>query len=168
MIIDQLNELEKVSKERGIPIIGREKGEWLLQKVKELKPKKVLELGTANGYSGIILGSEGAELTTIEIAEKAAEEAAENFAKFGTNAQIIVGDGAEVVKELNGTFDLIFLDFAKKKYLEVLDDCIRLGKVIIADNVTHEKCGNFLQVIKEKLKTEFIDIGDGMTCSEKI
>ena len=172
MILDKLKDLEKTSIERGIPIIGREKGAWLLKKVQQLKPKRILELGTANGYSGIILGSESAELTTVEINEKIAEEAVNNFSEFNINAKIIVGDGVEIVKELDGEFDLIFIDFAKKKYIEILEKCIKLvknGGLIIADNISMEGCQDFKEAVlnHQKLKTEIIDIKDGLSCSEK-
>ena len=79
--IKDFEKLELKSIEKGIPIIGREKGNWLYNTVLNLKPKKVLEFGTANGYSGIILGSNGARLTTIEIDPKIAKEAKKNFKK---------------------------------------------------------------------------------------
>ena len=168
MIVSELKELEKESISRGIPIIGSEKGHWLYKKILELKPKKVLELGTANGYSGIILGSEGAELTTIEIDSKIAEEAKLNFKKFNITSKIIIEDGVEEIKKLNENFDLIFIDFAKKKYIEVLEDCIRLGKYIIADNISFEGCQDFKEKILNhpKLKTEIIDIRDGLSFSK--
>ena len=168
MVILKLKELEKESISRSIPIIGSEKGTWLHNKVLELKPKKVLELGTANGYSGIILGSEGAELTTVEIDPKIAEEAKSNFKKFNINSKIIVGDGVEEIKKLDEIFDLIFIDFVKKKYIEVLEDCIRLGKYIISDNISFESCQDFKEKIlnHSKLKTEIIDIKDGLSFSK--
>ena len=67
MILEKLKSLETESIGRGIPIIGSGKGRFLYEKVLEAKPKKVLELGTANGYSGIILGYLGAKLTTIDV-----------------------------------------------------------------------------------------------------
>ena len=78
-VISKLQVLERESIARGIPIIGSKKGSWLLQKVRETKPARILELGTANGYSGCILGSEGAELTTIEVNALIADEARNNF-----------------------------------------------------------------------------------------
>ncbi len=179
MIISLLQDLEYQSISRGIPILGREKGTWLWNKVRELEPERILELGTANGYSGIILGSEGAELHTIEINSELAAEAEENFAKFNVNATIIVGDGVEEVQTLaknkkkHNSFDLIFIDFAKSKYIEVLGDCILLvkkGGFIIADNITMAGCQNFKEAVLKhpQLKTEIISIKDGLSCSEKI
>jgi predicted O-methyltransferase YrrM len=169
-MIEKLSELEKESKERGIPIIGPEKGAWLLQKVKELKPKKILELGCANGYSGCILGSAGGVLTTIEQDDKIAMEAMQNFSKFDVNAEVILGDGAQIVKELSGSFDLIFIDFSKKNYLKVLEDCIRLcnvSSVIVADNISMSGCADFREKVlsDSRLKTEIVDIKDGLSYS---
>ena len=99
-IIKDLASLEQESIARGIPILGREKGTWLWKKIKEVKPKPVLELGTANGYSGIILGSSGVDLTTIEINEKIAEEAMRNFLEHNVNAQVLLGDAIAITNEL--------------------------------------------------------------------
>ena len=179
MILDDLKELERESIERGIPIVGRYKGQWLYKKVLEAKPKNILELGTANAYSGIILGSLGAELTTIEIDQKIAEEAKSNFKKFGVKAEVIVGDGVKEIKRLASEksnlekFDIVFIDFAKAKYIIVLEDCIKLarkGGLIIADNITFLGCENYRELVlnHSRLKTEIIDIKDGLACSVKI
>ena len=161
--------LEEESVRRKIPIIGPEKGEWLSKQV--IGKKKILELGTANGYSGIILGSEGAELTTIEINEEIAKEAVENFKKFNIKANVIIGDAVQEIKKLNEHYDLIFIDFAKRKYIEVLEECIRLSKgIIIADNINFPKCQDFKEKIltDSRLKTKLINIKDGLSHSEKI
>jgi len=173
MIISQLNQLEQESVSRKIPIIGSEKGQWLLNIVEKLKPQKILELGTANGYSGIILGNKGAELTTIELNPGIAEEAQKNFKIFNIKAKIIVGDGVEEIKKLDEQFDLIFIDFAKKKYITILNDCLRLVKIgrhIIADNISFTNCQDFKKSILNhpQLKTEIIEIKDGLSFSEKI
>lgn len=173
MIIDELKYLENESIERGIPIIGHENGKWIYNKISELKPKNILELGTANGYSGIILASQGARLTTIEINKKIAKEAEKNFKKFGINANIIIGDAVNIVKKINDKFDLIFLDIEKNKYLDVLDDCINLLNNkghIIADNLSFDGCKEFKETILNhpKLKTEIIYIGDWLSISKKV
>jgi len=159
-----------------IPIIGRDKAEWLHNKILELEPKKILELGTANGYSGCVLGSEGAELTTIEIDPIIAEEAKLNFEEFEINANIIVGDGVEEVNKLTEnennleSFDLIFIDFANKKYIQVLENCIKLVKnkgIIISDNILREDCEEYKDEVLNhpRLKTEIIEIDNGMSYS---
>lgn len=177
MILQQLQSLEQESIARGIPILGSKKGVWLLQKVQEVKPKYILELGTANGYSGCILGSEGAELTTIEVNAIIAEEARHNFKKYGINAQVLLGDAVEIVKRLakekSEYYDLIFIDFSKNKYFAVLEDCITLvkkGGLIIADNITMDGCQDYKDAVlgHQQLKTEMIPIRDGLGSSEKI
>ncbi len=179
MILKKLFDLEKESIERRIPIIGSEKGLWLYKQVLKTKPKKVLELGTANGYSGIILGSEGADLTTIEIDQKIAEEAKANFSKFGIKTEVIIGDGVLEVEKMAAkkenieSFDIIFIDFANRKYILVLENCIKLvkkGGLIIADNVHLPKCEEYKQRVLNhpKLKTEIINIKNGLACSVKI
>lgn len=179
MIISLLQDLENQSIFKGIPIVGREKGTWLADKVREIQPELVLELGTANGYSGIILGSEGAELITIEINLEIAEEARNNFTQFSVNAKIIVGDAVQEVQKLMqnktnvGSFDIIFIDFAKDKYIEVLDNCLKLVRkngFIVADNIQMEGCHDFkMAVLKHpQLKTELVRIKDGLSCSEKV
>ena len=153
---------------QGIPIIGPEKAEWLSKQLEG--KKKILELGTANGYSGCVLGSKGAELTTIEKNEELAREAIENFKKFGIRARVIIGDGVEEIKKLNSEYDLIFIDFAKRKYITVLEDCIRLGKTIIADNINFKECKDYKEKVltDPRLKTKIINIKDGLSVSEKI
>ncbi len=176
MIIEKLKELEDESENSGIPILGSVKGKWLLQKVKEIKPRQILELGTANGYSGIILGSEKGKLLTVEINEKLASEASENFRKFNINAESIIGNGVEEVKKLvmkkKEFFDLVFIDFAKKDYIKVLEDCVKLIKkdgFIIADNMSFEECKDYKEAVLRhpKLETEIIKIGDWLSCSRK-
>ncbi len=175
--IEKLKPLEKESYERGIPILGRIKGKWVLEKIKELKPRKILELGTANGYSGIILGSQGGRLTTVEINPSLAEEAKNNFKKFKIRAEVVIGDGVEFVKKLSSEkkdyFDLIFIDFAKKSYIRVLEDCIRLvkkNKFLIADNMSFEECNDYKNAVLTypKLETKIIKISDWMSFSRKI
>ena len=176
MILADLKKFEKECLERNLPIMGRERGEWLYRKILELTPKKILELGTANGYSGCILGSQGAKLVTVEIEPEKAEEAKENFKRFGINARIVVVDGVEIVKELarkKRKFDIVFIDFAQRKYLEVLEDCIKLignGGHIIADNVFLSKCKDYIEAVKAHpvLRTEIIRISQGLACSQKI
>lgn len=173
-LIAKLRQLEEESRKRGIPIIGSEKGSWLQLFIKTHKPTQILELGTANGYSGIILGSEQSRLTTIEKNAKITEEAKINFAVYNTKATILVGDAVAIVSQLaqerKAYYDLIFIDFAKKKYLSVLDNCLLLvkkGGYIIADNITIAGCADFKNSVLHHplLKTEIINIGDGLSCS---
>ncbi len=180
MKFEELKQLEEQSIERGIPILGAKKGKWLYDKVQELRPQLILELGTANGYSGSILGSTGAGLLTIELDSHIAQEAMQNFSSHHVKAQVLIGDAATEVDKLSrnlknhGTFDLIFIDFAKKKYLSVLENSISLLKVggyIIADNINFIGCADYRQRVQEhsQLQTEFVLFGvDGFGVSQKI
>jgi predicted O-methyltransferase YrrM len=176
MMLEQLFHLERESINRGIPIIGREKGKWLYKKIQTVQPQEILELGTANGYSGIILGSSGARLLTIEHDSARAREAQQNFRTFSIQATVHVGDAVSYVRALaqdpknKGRFGIVFIDFAKHKYLTVFADCFFLtkpGGFIIADNITMEGCKDFKDhILREKLlKTELISIQDGLSCS---
>ena len=176
-IIAKLQPLEQASITRGIPIIGSKKGAWLLQKIQQVRPQHILELGTANGYSGCILGSEGAELTTVDVNSIIAAEARQNFKNYGIKAQVLVGDAVEIVKRLATEkpehYDIIFIDFAKNRYIEVLEPALKLvkrGGWIIADNITMDGCQNYKDAVLKhpQLKTELIPIKDGLSCSQKI
>src|SRR3989338_6870766 len=168
--LHELTPLENESIARGIHILGKEKGEWLFEFILRHKPAKILELGTANGYSGIILGSAGGELTTIDIDPTLTGEAQQNFNQFEIKSTIILGDGVELIQQFNQeTFDLIFIDFAKKKYLTVLEDAIRITKKnghIVADNITMEGCADYKEKVLHdpRLHTELILIKDGLSC----
>ncbi len=172
-IIEQLKKLEQESIERKVPIIGPEKAKWILNKIKQNKPKTILELGTANGYSGIILASEGAILTTVDTSPHAVQEAMKNFKEFNITAHVILGDGVKYVKELtqeNAKFDLILLDFANKEYINVLKNCLKIlskDGMLIADNIDLPGCKEFKERIQvhPKLNTEIIGIGNGMSSS---
>ena len=118
-ILDELEYLEDFSDLLSIPIIGREKGQWLLDLVHELNPRNVLELGTAIGYSATILSSLGAIVVTIDRDFETTRLAEDTFNRFFAPVELIIGDGLQILMELSrqknniGRFDLIFLDFEK-------------------------------------------------------
>src|SRR3990167_9632852 len=139
---------EKVLKEiedspESFMIIGPEKGQVLASLIKKHNPKSVLEVGTNLGYSSILMAINlppDGKITTLEIDQKTADKAQENINKTGfeDKIQIIVGDAKETIKNLSGPFDFMFIDAAKKQYLNYLQDAE--GKfspktVIVADNV---------------------------------
>ncbi len=179
MKFEDLRLLEQESVARGIPIVGAKKGKWLYDKIEELQPQKILELGSANGYSGCILGSTRAELLTIELDSVIAQEAKKNYSFFQVKAKIIIGDAVAEVEKMakdvksHKQFDIIFIDFAKKKYLTVLEDCISLlktGGYIIADNIMFLDVQEYRKRVQDhpQLQTEIIPILDGIACSQKI
>lgn len=138
-----LKELEEYAKENSVPIIHKEVANFLDVMINIKKPKKILELGTAIGYSSIFmnLSSKGESLiTTIERDDKMIEIAQNNIEKYGfkDKINIIQGDCLEVLKNLEDKYDLIFMDAGKGHYNEFLSYCLKLLNkegIIIADNV---------------------------------
>ncbi|HLP79967.1 MAG TPA: class I SAM-dependent methyltransferase [Acidobacteriota bacterium] len=173
--LKQLSDVMEKSRQRKIPIITDAKAAFLLDLVKKKKPAKILELGTANGVSATVLTAAGGAIVTIDSDEKTQQEAFELFDRFQVDARVITGDGIEALEELVLTdaesFDFIFIDFMKRKYLEALPFCLKLAKkgaIIVADNVTNEKCADFLKEIQQnkKVTTTLVEIDDAMTISE--
>lgn len=192
---ERLISLREKSKQRDIPIIRDKSFNLLLTVVSILKPKSILEIGTANGCSGIgmLLEAPSARLTGIEINEDIVLEAKQNLKDFGLadRARFFVGDANEIVPQLTGKYDFIFLDGPKghyKQYLPWLLPLLNAGGVLFADNVLFRgfvdgsqkgsKRNNtiiysmraFLEEIsKDKnLKTTVLDIEDGVSISLKI
>lgn len=138
-----LKELEDFALENSVPIVQKEVGKFLELMVNIKKPIKILELGTAIGYSAILMylaSNRKSKIVTIERDEKMAAIAAENFKKYKTDSDICVikGDCIDVLQSLNEEFDIIFMDAGKGHYKHFLPDCLRLlsqDGIIIADNV---------------------------------
>lgn len=138
-----LEELEAYAKENSVPIIQKEVGKFLELMINIKKPTKILELGTAIGYSAILMSissSGRSHITTIERDENMVNTALENINKYGfsNKIQVIQGDCLEVLEKLKGEFDLIFMDAGKGHYNHFLPHCLRLlskDGIIIADNV---------------------------------
>ena len=110
-----LDELEKYAKATDVPIIRKEMQIFLRFLLGYAKPLKILEVGTAIGFSALLMSEyapEGCQITTIEKYEKRIPLARENFAKAGKEdcITLLEGDAADVLKELEGPYDLIFMD----------------------------------------------------------
>ncbi|WP_054252418.1 O-methyltransferase [Neofamilia massiliensis] len=143
---DFLESLEKEALENHVPIISPDVGQFLKFLIASKKPKKILEIGTAVGYSGLLMlsGSEQIEkFVTIELNETTANIAKENFKKAGEDSrvQVIIGDGLEQIKKLDEDFDLVFIDAAKAHYQEYFNEIKRLikpGSLIVCDNVLYK------------------------------
>lgn len=137
-----LREIEESARRRYLPIIGPLRGGALAKLVAQLKPKRVLEVGTLIGYSTIIIGKElehDAEIVTIEIDREEAEAARRNIekAKIKPKVQVIIGDASDVIPTLQGRFDLVFLDGHKSEYLKhlkAIEKKLHQGSMVIADN----------------------------------
>ena len=160
------------------------------------KPMRILEVGTAVGFSALLMSEyapEGCRITTIENYEKRIPIARENFRRAGKEEQIalIEGDAAEVMKKLEGPFDFIFMDAAKGQYIHYLPEALRLlpeGGVLVSDNVMqdgeviesrfaverrnrtiHARMREYLYELKhnDALVTSIIPLGDGVAVSVK-
>ena len=192
-----LNELEQYALETNVPII-RPQMQSLLKLLLAIKqPKRILEVGTAIGFSALLMseyGPKACSITTIEKYEKRIPLAQENFRQAGREEQITLleGDAAEILKELEGSFDFIFMDAAKGQYIHFLPDILRLmpkGGLLISDNVLqdgdvmesrfavtrrnrtiHARMRDYLYELKhnEQLCTDILPVGDGVTISVKL
>ncbi|STA92233.1 caffeoyl-CoA O-methyltransferase [Clostridium cochlearium] len=140
---DLLIELEEFAKENSVPIIHKEVGRFLEVLINIKKPKKILELGTAIGYSAILMekASQGeSSITTIERDKAMVDLATKNIEKSGykEKIKIVEGDCLEVLSEIDEKFDLIFMDAGKGHYNHFFPECLRLLEddgIIIGDNV---------------------------------
>ena len=179
-----------------VPIIRKESQSLLRVLLKIKKPGQVLEVGTAIGFSAILMGEclhEDSHLTTIEKYEKRIPVAKENFKRAGMENKITLleGDAVEVLKGLEGPYDFIFMDAAKGQYIHFLPEVLRLlapGGILVSDNVLqdgdvvesryavirrnrtiHSRMRDYLWTLKhmEGLETMVLPIGDGMTVSVK-
>lgn len=138
-----LTELEKYADENHVPIIEPEVGQFIKTIIRTKRPKRVLELGTAIGYSGIhILESSDSieQLVTMEIREDMANIALENFKKANleNKVELMVGDACELLPTVDSKFDLIFIDAAKGQYNLFFKEAQRLlndDGIIICDNI---------------------------------
>ena len=132
---------------RGVlphPIVGS-RGKILVEVIREIKPKRVLEIGTLVGYSAILMGKElssDACLITIEKDADSAKMAEENIrrADIPPKVKVLVGDALEIIPKLKGKFDLVFIDAEKSEYLDYLqlvENKLHKGSVVVADNAEH-------------------------------
>jgi predicted O-methyltransferase YrrM len=139
----ELLEMEEYAKENHVPIIHKEVGQFIELFINIVKPLRILELGTAIGYSSILMSRSAgtaAKITTIERDEKMVELALENIKKSGLdkNIEVLEGDCLEILGILSEKYDIIFMDAGKGHYKDFLPHCIRLmdkNGVIISDNV---------------------------------
>lgn len=189
-----LRELEEYAAKENVPIIRKEVESFLRVLLLANKPKKILELGTAIGYSAILMSEcidEDGKIITIENYEKRIPIAKENIKKAEKENKIFLmeGDALEILPDLSEKFDFIFMDAAKAQYINFLPHTERLlkkGGLLLADNVLqegeiiesryavgrrdrtiHSRMREFLYEIKhsENWETSIVPIGDGMTLS---
>ncbi len=190
-----LNEMEKFARENGVPIVQKETGVFLEFMTSMKKPKRILELGTAIGFSSILMyqaaGTEP-EIVTIERDERMIELANINLKKFNLDHKIKIeeGDCLEILEKLEEPFDLIFMDAGKGHYNHFLPHCLRLlneDGVIVADNVLFrgmvasqelvkrrkitivKRMRTYLELVTqdENLITSVIPMGDGIAVTKR-
>ena len=189
-------ELEKIKQkalEEHIPIIMDDTLEVIEKYLESNKPKRILEIGTAVGYSAIcfteFLDKEG-KIDTIERDLERVKEAKENIKKVGVENKINIyeGDAVEILPTLNNKYDVVFIDAAKGKYPFFLKEALRLinkNGIIFADNILYKgyvmsdynkhkqrtAVRNLREYIKEvsenpNLETEILEVGDGLAISK--
>ncbi len=175
-----LKRIQEYARQRWLPIIGPEKGRILADVIRRYRPKRVLEVGTLVGYSAIIMGRElesDGEIITIEIDENEAETARRNIIDAGLSdiVKVVTGDAMNIIPQLDGFFDMVFLDAVKHQYLtylKLVEDKLREGAVIVADNVgwSSYSMRDFLDHVRKlgKYESEYISVaGDGVEISIK-
>ena len=191
-----LDEIEKYAMETDVPIIRKSMQSFLRFLLTMQRPMKILEVGTAIGFSALLMSEyapEGCEITTIEKYEPRIPIARENFKQAGKEQAITLleGDAAEILKELTGSYDLIFMDAAKGQYIHFMPDILRLlkeGGLLVSDNVLqdgdviesrfavtrrnrtiHARMREYLYELTHHplLETCILPVGDGITLSVK-
>lgn len=143
-----LEEIEREAVKAYVPIIRREMQSFLKFLLASVKPYRILEVGTAIGFSALLMSEyapEGCQIATIENYEKRIPIARENFIRAGKEKQItlLFGDALKILQGLEETesFDFIFLDAAKGQYLSYLPEVVRLlspGGILLSDNVLQD------------------------------
>ncbi|MDD6339774.1 MAG: O-methyltransferase [Butyrivibrio sp.] len=193
---DILQIIEKEAIDTMVPIIRKEMASFLKTFLPVINPMNILEVGTAIGYSAILMSdnvSPDCKITTIENYDKRIPIAKNNFRRAGKSHQITLleGDATEILKTLDGEYDFIFMDAAKAQYINILPDILRLlkkGGVLITDNVLQEgeiveprfgivrrnrtiydRMREYLYAVthSEELVSSVLPIGDGITLSYK-
>jgi len=176
-----LRQIEELSERECLPIIGPEKGKYLVDTVRRFHVKNALEVGTLVGYSAILIASnlpKGGRVVTIEVKPKSARLAEENLERAGLadRVELHIGDALAVISRIDSKFDMVFLDAAKNEYLRYLklsEDKLERGGVVFADNIktpSHEM-RDYLDYVRDsgRYRSEYVDVGfDGVEISTKL
>ena len=189
-----LEELEREARDSYVPVIRREVQSFLKVFLAMNRPGRILEVGTAVGFSAILMCENlpaESRITTIENYEKRIPAARENFRRSGYEERITLleGDAAQVLRTLSDPYDFIFMDAAKGQYIRFLPEVLRLmepGSVLISDNVLqdgeviesrfaverrnrtiHKRMREYLYEVTHhpRLVTAVLPLGDGITVS---
>lgn len=189
-----LERIEEEALDLGVPIIRKETQSLLRFLLEACRPMEILEVGTAVGFSALLMSEyapKGCRITTIEKYEKRIPIARKNFARAGREdcITLLEGDAMEILKRLTGSYDFIFMDAAKGQYIHFLPDILRLmsqGGLLVSDNVLkggeimesryavtrrdrtiHSRMREYLYELKHnaQLETAILPVGDGVTVS---
>ena len=190
--MNDLNEIKQKALDDHIPIIMDDTLLEIEKRMKEIQPNRILEIGTAVGYSAICFSdflSENGKIDTIERDIERANEAKENIKQMELEDKIniIVGDAVEILPTLNEKYDMVFIDAAKGKYPFFLKESLRLLSdkgIIFADKILYKgyvmsdynkhkqrtAVRNLREYIQEvtqnpNLETEILEVGDGLAVS---
>ena len=192
-----LESLRGRATEDDIPIIRRQSCSLLKVLLALTRPERILEVGTAVGYSALFMAAHDPdlkELVTMENYPPRIEQAKKNFmdSRFSDHIRLLAGDAKKLLKDLDGEFDFVFLDAAKAQYITILPDILRLtkkGGLIVADNVLkegdilkphqaiekrdrtiHKRMREFLYGIThtDELETAILSAGDGTAVSVRL
>lgn len=191
----ELLKIKQSALERHIPIIMDDTLEVIAKILTEKNPQRILEIGTAVGYSAICFSEylqEGGKIDTIERDEERVAEARENIKRVEVEEKINIyeGDAVEILPTLNEKYDIVFIDAAKGKYPLFLEQALRMLKddgIILADNILYKgyvmsdynkhkqrtAVTHLRQYIKEttenpELETQILEVGDGLAISKKL
>ena len=191
-----LNEIESEAKKTNVPVIRTQTQSLIKLLLAVQKPTSILEVGCAIGFSALLMSEYApadCHITTIEKYEKRIPIAKDNFKRAGMEDRITLleGDAADLLKELDGSYDFIFMDAAKGQYIHFLPDVLRLlseGGILLSDNVLqdgdviesrfavtrrnrtiHSRMRQYLYELKHHpdLETAILPVGDGVTISVK-
>lgn len=194
---ERLEALHQEAMRTDIPIIKHEMEQFLSLMVKLHKPKRILEVGTAIGYSSIIMSmasDEPLEIVTLEKSPSMIEKAKKNLVEFGfaDRVRVIAGDAEENLDVVEGLFDMVFIDAAKGQYMIYYEKCLpklKVGGLLIADNILqdglvaksrfaiprrqrtiHNRMRTFIKTVSDNknLQTTVLPIADGATISLKL
>lgn len=192
---EELQKIKEYALERHIPIIMDDTLKVIDEILTNKKPEKILEIGTAVGYSAMCFSEylvQGGRIDTIERDEQRVLEARENIKKVGVEEKIKIyeGDAVEILPTLNEQYDVVFIDAAKGKYPFFLEQALRMLKtdgIILADNILYKgyvmsdynkhkqrtAVTHLRQYIKEitenpELETTILEVGDGLAISKRV
>lgn len=141
-VTGSLKELENFARKENIPIIPHETVAYFRFLMETIQPKNILEIGTAIGFSALLMAQHApnAKIKTIDRNPEMISFAKENFAKFDSRKQITLleGDAVDILSTLTGTYDFVFMDSAKSKYIVFLPEILKhleVGGVVVLDDV---------------------------------